>query len=182
VKDPILCYDYLYDSRLMKNRILRLQRMLRVVAAASGDDALNTAENGSYDASTRAAVMAFQKRYGIPVSGRVDLETWEMLRQAWEYAEEEKTLAVAPFSPERGSIREGEESELVRLLQEMLDTLRQQYDTLGAVPKSGRYDMDTANAVRAFQRAATLAVTGETDKTTWNRIAAEYNRIEAENP
>ncbi|MBR4626774.1 MAG: peptidoglycan-binding protein [Ruminococcus sp.] len=42
---------------------------------------------GNYDATTEEAVMAFQRRAGLPVTGKVDSATWNMLVRCCEHAD-----------------------------------------------------------------------------------------------
>lgn len=55
-----------------------LQYMLRELSAQYGD--LDTIEvNGTYDAVTENAVLAFQQRNGLTPDGRIDLRTWNAI-------------------------------------------------------------------------------------------------------
>lgn len=181
--DPILSPDFLYDARERENRVRRLQRMLRTVAHGTQDSALNTAENGVYDETTRAAVRAFQQKYGLSVTGTVDLKTWELLREVMEMQTEARAPAerIAPFVPPERTVKLGEYSDLVLIIQLLLNALRLYYDEIAPLPLSGRFDRATEAAVRTFQRANLLPQSGEVERTSWNRLAQEYNRIIEEN-
>jgi murein L,D-transpeptidase YcbB/YkuD len=39
---------------------------------------------GMFDSDTRAAVIAFQSLYGLPVTGVVDEETWNRLSEVYQ--------------------------------------------------------------------------------------------------
>ncbi|MDD6983798.1 MAG: peptidoglycan-binding domain-containing protein [Clostridia bacterium] len=43
------------------------------------------------------------------------------------------------------------------------------------MPPSGIYERKTADAVRVFQSANSLPMTGSADRETWQRLAREYN-------
>lgn len=184
MNDPILSPHFLYDSRTDSERIRRLQRMLRTVSHISGNPALNTAENGRYDDGTREAVRVLQRMAGLPVTAVVDLPTWNHLRRLWEECEElrRRPASIRPFPESERRVISGEYSDLAAILQLMLGTLSMHYDSVAAPPLSGRYDRETQDAVREFQRVSRLPETGETDARTWNRLAGEYSRIAAENP
>lgn len=184
MNDSILSRDFLYDSRTDAERIRRLQRMLRTVSSDSGNPALNTAENGQYDAGTREAVRELQRISGLPVTGEVDLATWNQLCRLWEESEERhrRPVPIHPFPHPARRVISGEFSDLVFIVQLMLGTLAMHYDSVGAPPLSGRYDRETQDAVREFQRVSGLPETGEIDVALWNRLAGEYSRIAAENP
>lgn len=184
MNDPILDVHTLYDSRTDGERIRRLQRMLRTVSRVSGDPALNTAENGQYDDGTREAVRTLQRRGGLPVTSIVDLPTWTYLRRLFRECEElrRRPVPICPFPHPERRILAGEFSDLAVMVQLMLGTLSMHYDSVPQPPLSGRYDRDTQDAVREFQRVSRLPETGETAAATWNRLAEEYTRIAAENP
>lgn len=184
MNDPILSPHFLYDSRTDSERIRRLQRMLRTVSHVSGSPALNTAENGRYDDGTREAVRVLQRMAGLPVTAAVDLPTWNHLRRLWEESVQlrRSSASIRPFPESERRVISGEYSDLAAILQLMLGMLSMHYDSVAAPPLSGRYDRETQEAVREFQRVSLLPETGETDVQTWNRLAGEYNRIAAENP
>lgn len=171
-----------YGHRDEENRIRVLQEMLRTVARYSGDMALSSRVDGRFDPGTENAWRAFQRKYGLPETGRVDLAGWEKLRAVYaSYRAQTRTPdPIYPLTSPGQRIRPGEESSLVRLLQILLDELRTLYDGFGDVPISGQYDAATADAVRHFQRANLLDATGEVDSATWNRLASEYNYIAGE--
>ena len=54
-----------------------LQTMLRVLA--EDDELLALIPDGIYGSQTRQAVSAFQRKYGIPVTGVVNQDTWERI-------------------------------------------------------------------------------------------------------
>lgn len=171
-----------YDHRDEANRIRVLQEMLRTVARFSGDMSLSTRVDGRFDPGTQNAWRAFQRKYGLPETGRVDLAGWEKLRQVYQsyLARSRFPEPIYPFGDPDRRIQPGEESGLVMMLQVMLDELRTLYDGYGEIPVTGLYDPATADAVRHFQRANLLDATGETDLATWNRLAAEYNYVVGE--
>ena len=62
----------------------------------------------------------------------------------------------------------------IRQLQSYLRALQQQNGGTADVPFDGIYGEDTARAVAAFQQAAGLPVTGQTDRATWEAIREAY--------
>lgn len=83
---------------------------------------------------------------------------------------------IRPFA-ERRRVYPRERSDLVMILQLMLNELRIRYDGFGPIPLSGIYDELTEDAVRQFQRINLLPTDGITDIRTWNRMAQQYNRV-----
>lgn len=183
MKDTLLSSTYLYDSREKRNRILRLQRMLRILSAGSANPAWNTAENGDYDERTKKAVRALQQDFALPVTGIVDLVTWNLLRnQVEQYSAQSAVPAAVRLYPDpKRIINEGEYSDLVHHMQLMLNTLRLYYDGIPPLPLSGYYDEATADAVRTFRKINGLEPDIGTDSVFWNRLSEEYNRINREN-
>ena len=86
-----------------------------------------------------------------------------------------KPASICPFPDVNGyAVKEGEHSDLVAMIQLILESLSAIYD-FGAVPLSGRMDGATCEAVRRFQEANGLTPSGEVDLDTWNRMAQEYD-------
>lgn len=150
--------------------------MLRTVGLYTGDTRLVIPVNGLYDAASAEAVAAFRADCGL-AAGSIDTELYERLVK--EYREvlyrTGKTAAIRPY-PERDGyeLSYGETSELVFILQLMLNSVRLYYD-LPRIPLSGSFDGTTREAVCDFQRVNLLPVTGSVDRYTWERLAAEYN-------
>lgn len=67
------------------------------------------------------------------------------------------------------------EEDFIRELQNMLRAVGRDFsiDAL-IIPETGTYDNVTADAVRAFQRLASLDPTGEVDNITWDALVREY--------
>ncbi|MBQ4137476.1 MAG: peptidoglycan-binding protein [Clostridia bacterium] len=162
----------------LNNSVTELQQWLRTLHFAGyGVDLI--IPDGIYGEDTRRAVSQFQQIIGLPVTGIVDRATWDALYEANLIArlEASRPNAIYPF-PERGGyvLSPGEVSDIVMIVQLMLDTLSAHYDKIDVEP-TGTYDAATRRAVEIFQEKNGLRVTGEIDKTTWNRLAEVYNRF-----
>lgn len=154
--------------------------MLRSLSRWTGDASLNVAVNGKYDDRTVHAVNSFQKSNGITPTGRVDYVTWNEIAAMYRAYDDVlgQTGCICPFPTTLGfSVRRGERSNLVLMLQIMLNELRRAYDTYGHLPQSGRFDIAMESAVREFQNHHALSPTGIVDRATWNSIAEEYNAM-----
>ena len=66
------------------------------------------------------------------------------------------------------------ERESVTNLQRYLRHLSYFNEEIGAVPIDGVFDRETEQALRAFQRAVGLPVTGRADRPTWEQLYAAY--------
>jgi peptidoglycan hydrolase-like protein with peptidoglycan-binding domain len=106
----------------------------------------------------------------------VDRRTWEemsRLYREWTAVPE----PIRPFGGRERRIRARERSDLVMIVQMMLNELRYRYDSYGHIPLSGIFDGETGEAVRRFQRINRLREDGIIDVHTWNRMAEQYNDI-----
>ena len=161
-----------YDSTDREMRTRVLQRMLMALADT------DIRETGQYDDATRAAVRQFQRMRGYPATGVVDRRTWEEMSRLYRERGEDSVIeGIRPFVGREGRIYPRERSDLVMILQLMLNELRIRYDGFGPIPLSGIYDEMTEDAVRGFQRINLLPEDGVTDVRTWNRMAQQYNRV-----
>lgn len=161
-----------YDGtdREMRTRIL--QRMLRALAES------DVRESGQYDEATREAVRRFQRMRGYPATGIADRRTWEEMSRLYREREADAMIeGIRPFVGRERRIYPRERSDLVMILQLILNELRIRYDGFGPIPLSGIYDELTEEAVREFQRINLLPTDGITDARTWNRMARQYNDV-----
>ena len=161
-----------YDGtdREMRTRIL--QRMLRALAES------DVRESGQYDEATREAVRRFQRMRGYPATGIADRRTWEEMSRLYREREADAMIeGIRPFVGRERRIYPRERSDLVMILQLILNELRIRYDGFGPIPLSGIYDELTEAAVREFQRINLLPTDGITDARTWNRMARQYNDV-----
>lgn len=152
-----------------------LQTMLRVLA--EDDRRLPTVvPDGIYGPSTMNAVAAFQRQQGFPITGIVDQQTWELIVERYEPA----LIRVGKAQPieiilDPGQVfRSGDSSPYVYLLQSMLTQLSHDHPMINPPGHSGIMDDDTTRALAAFQRLATLPITGEFDKITWKHLVHQF--------
>ena len=157
--------------------VRNLQRYLRRLSF-DNDALLRVPVDGIFEAQTEDAVKAFQAAYGLPETGRVDLETWERIYDAYLRAERSADRTPItnffPRYPEGYELSRGENSLTVSLLQLLLQELTVIYDTLAIAEITGIYDDVTEENVRRFQSASLLPITGRVNLETWNRILRDY--------
>ena len=167
-----------YNIKDREPFIMQLQKKLRALSRWTDDSALSVAADGIYDNRTRSAVSHFQKLYGLDNTGVADFLTWESIDDEYRYYAEifGKSRGLSPFPDASNfSVGQGERSDLVLIIQIMLNELRSFYDTYGYIPQNGRFTTATEVAVREFQRIGGLLETGRVDRRTWNRLAEEYD-------
>lgn len=155
--------------------IRSLQTMLRVLS--EDDRRLPTVvPDGIYGPSTMHAVTAFQRMYGLPVTGVADQSTWERIVEAYEPA----LIRVGKAEPieiilDPGQVfRFGDSSPYIYLLQGMLTQLSLDHPRIVAPGNSGLIDTPTASALSGFQSLAGLPETGELDKITWKHLVKQF--------
>ncbi|MCD7782442.1 MAG: peptidoglycan-binding protein [Firmicutes bacterium] len=133
---------------------------------------------GVWDEATRDAAAAYQAAAGLPVTGELNEATWSALARDYKriLAENARPGSISPFPYIRGyRIAEGERSDLVMILQIMMNTISVVYDELRGIPITGVYDAATAEGIRRFQYRNFIAVTDFVDRTTWDALARQYD-------
>jgi peptidoglycan hydrolase-like protein with peptidoglycan-binding domain len=155
--------------------IRSLQTMLRFIAEA--DDRLPTVvPDGIYGQPTMTAVSAFQRLYGLSVTGVTDQETWERIVDVYDDA----LIQIGKAEPieiifEPGQIfRTGDSSPYLFVVQGVLQALALDFPTVTAPSPSGVLDIATSRALREFQQLAALPVTGELDRKTWRHLSRHF--------
>ena len=152
-----------------------LQTMLRVIAESDRSQP-SVIPDGIYGQNTMAAVSAFQRRKGLPVTGVADQTTWDSIVADYEPAliivGEARPIEVI-LDPNQ-VIRQGEQHPNVYLAQGMLIVLSQAYGSIPEPTITGILDLPTSNSLSAFQSLSLLPATGELDKITWNALASHY--------
>lgn len=155
------------------NAVLNLQYFISYVAQYY-ETIPAVAIDGVFGESTRAAVEAVQRTFGLPVDGVVGEATWDALYRAYvgivntiplEYVEG----AAVPYGG--NPLQIGSESEAVRLLQQYLNYIAQTYPEIPQVNPTGYFGPRTQEAVIAFQNLAGITPTGVVSATTWTAIA-----------
>lgn len=155
--------------------IRSLQTMLRVLA--ENDRRYHSViPDGIYGPETMAAVSAFQRLHGLPVTGITDRDTWDAVHAAYEPAlinidaAQQVEIILNPGQV----IRRGERHPNVRLVQAMLAVLSEIYRSIAMPGSSGILDAQTSDSLGSFQQLSGLPMTGELDKKTWKHLALHY--------
>lgn len=153
------------------NPVLEIQLYLIDIAQVHPEIPL-VYPTGKYDERTRNAVIEFQKFFHLPVTGVVDLETWNKI-----LAEHEKCShcinapsTVACFPSNVMEFRSGDQDNFIYILQIVLSNYKKKYVNYVEVLINGFFDDRTEEAVRQFQRLSDLPVTGVLNRQTWNKL------------
>ena len=157
-------------------------RALSVVLALIGEyiETVRIVDVGDvFDENIKNAVEDFQRTYGLPITGEVDVVTWENLFDVYNGIIKtipfEQYQTVVPF---RGNfLRLGSVGEDVYLIQTYLDGLSDVYPEIERVDISGTFDEKTDRAVKDAQRLFGLPENGVVGPAGWNAVASEYSDI-----
>ena len=137
------------------------------------------AVDGIFGEHTLEAVMVFQREYHEPVTGVVDLDTWEAIRQA--YIKVELLYGTPPalnVLPNGGyTAEEGAESEPVLIVQAMFVSLAKKVTNFKSCEMNGCNDGNTHANICAVQGLAGLPVTGVLDRATWSFLVQLYQAL-----
>ena len=136
--------------------------------------------DGVFGAQTENAVKAFQRLFELPITGTVDLVTYDVLYRTYL-----GFIEALPFKYFDGQIypypgiplRLGSQSEVVRLLQEYLNYISQFYAQIPSVTPTGYFGERTEEAVIALQRFIGIEPNGTVGAATWDAITSLYNDL-----
>ena len=136
--------------------------------------------DGIYGPATTAAVSALQETFELPVTGEVDVNTWDVLYRTYL-----GFLATIPFQYVEGNIlpypgiplRLGSRDDAVRVLQEYLRLIAATIQEIPTVSVTGFFGEQTQAAVRAFQSYAGIPQNGMVGSVTWNAITNLYSDL-----
>ncbi|HCO62433.1 MAG TPA: peptidoglycan-binding protein [Clostridiales bacterium] len=138
---------------------------------------LRLTPDGRFGERTLEAVMRFQRDYGLPVTGTVDLTTWETLvaayRQHLLHHGLPTPLRVLPHG--HFQTLPGSDSPQLQVAQALLGTLLPYIANLpAAVPGQGNVGQ-TQQALLLIQQLAGLPPTGALDRATWEALTRLYH-------
>jgi peptidoglycan hydrolase-like protein with peptidoglycan-binding domain len=133
-------------------------------------------ETGIYDTETINAVIVFQQLMGIPSTGNVDFDTWNMIiNENNEYLRRTQVPGRIPFStPNFKEIKLGDQGDIVYALKIMLNSFSRRYTNYTQLELTNLYDEQTQEAVNLFQQRSMLPITGIVDRITWNLLVSIY--------
>lgn len=137
--------------------------------------------DGIFDSATEEAVASFQRTRGLPETAIVDRVTWDAIYEEYLALESTQSHCRSPLffpsAPYGYEASLGEESAFVAILQIMLRELRLIFDNIPDIAADGVFGEDTEEAVKEFQRASLLEVTGRVDLSTYNRLLRAFGSL-----
>jgi len=120
---------------------------------------------GAYDDATTSAVRGYQRKHGLPVSGRLDRHTWHRIVASTRTPTHDELFNV--LRPGPALLASGDQGDDVRGLQARLRQIAWYFGDV-----TGTYDGPTVTAVRGFQAKRGIPVTGDVDRRTLDRLDA----------
>lgn len=143
--------------------------------------------DGVFDSQTVDAVERFQEYYGLPVTGIVDNDTWNVIDRIYI-----ETVAALPegYQGENAKLypgyflTKGMRGQNVTDLQTYLNLIGKNIPEIPEIPVTGYFGDQTDEAVRIFQQLFGLPVNGDVGPVTWYQIALQYDFLNrsVENP
>ena len=162
-----------------RDAILNIQRYLRHLSFHD-EDVSPVPLDGIWDRETRESLMSFQQSRGLPVTGIVDRNTWDRLKDEYDRSVALNSppvpINVFPRLPQGYTLGLGDKTYLTITVQHMLDELERVY-LFPVISDSGIYDETTAANVREFQSRNNIFASGEVDRETWDALAVQYNLL-----
>lgn len=131
--------------------------------------------DGFYGEKTKNAVEAFQREYGLPVTGEVDKKTWDTIVIVYKHFVKNPPEPIDIFPKKDYILKLGDRNYLVYILQIMLRAISEKYPSVPSVAITGTYSPETVEAVRFIQTLSRFPKTGDTDKYTWNNIVHMFH-------
>lgn len=140
----------------------------RAGTVKTAQKALGVKQTGTFDAATREAVKAYQKKHDLPWTGTLDQPTWASLVPAKVTSDVAKGLSAAEAAAYgakhySSSMPERTTGKAVLVLQVALGMKR--------ADRNGYYGPLTVAAVRARQKAMGRSQTGTWTKSDWAALA-----------
>ena len=128
---------------------------------------------GVFDEATRDAVFTFQNKYGLPVTGIVDRDTWNTLTKVYN---ELVSVLPEPYKQFESEIYPGrfivpgDSGAYVVTIQENLQNIAKIDPSIPYIEVTGEFDEATQNAVRALQAQLGLEQNGVVGPIIWSEI------------
>lgn len=165
----------LLERELLSRPVSSLQYMLRQLSRAY-PFLPELVVDGVFGRRTLEAVMLFQREFHLPVTGVVDRETWNAIRDRWVALEREKgrSRSTRLFPSEGIRVEAGDDREYMILPQTMFQVLGRQFEGITADRPNGVHGAESVGNARWLQHAAGLPDTGVMDRATWNALSRLY--------
>ena len=161
------------------SEVFELQYLLALVSEFN-NEIPTISVDGIFGPGTRQALEAFQRVYGLNVTGETDINTWDRLYR--EYIGTLTSLPAGFFGsttlPYQGRVlRLGVEGDDVRALQEYLNFISNTYTRIPKITVDGVFGGQTQAAVTVFKEIFGLDPTPIVSASTWDEITSVYRDL-----
>ena len=155
--------------------IRSLQTMLKVIAE-NDPEYVTVIPDGIYGPETMQAVITFQRKHALPITGVTDQKTWDTIVAAYEpvLMEIDTAAPIEVIWNPKEVLGTGDQHPNLYLAQSILSVLSAIYHSIGQPTLSGVLDEITADAISSFQMLNGLPVTGQLDRRTWKHLTLQY--------
>ena len=161
------------------NEVRELQYLLSIIGSYEQEIPIISID-GIFGTQTKNAVEAFQRMYGLSITGEVNEGVWEVL-----YSVVNGIRLSQPGGYFDGAtlpypgyiLRLGSQGEEVRALQMYLNYISDTYTQIPKVSVDGIYGQETERAVREYQRIFGLPILGIVPSRTWDSITSLYREL-----
>lgn len=162
------------ERELLGQPVRGLQYMLRQISRRYPFIPQLTAD-GIFGERTLEAVMQFQKHMHPPVTGVVDRETFQAIRDLWRQVERELAIPRQLRGYPRGErTAAGESRASLYLVQSMFQSLRGELEGIEPGPIDGVHSERSVENTRWLQARSGLPETGEMNARTWEMLTRLY--------
>lgn len=172
-----LQYPAINGATFPVDAVQELHAALHAVAAAYPEAPPVSDAQGVYGKNTAAAVAAFQRRQGLPVTGIADLDTWNALHEHHRHLQRQQHIQDTTVFGGQLPLKPGDTGDAVLALQTLLDPIAASCSNLNSGAINGHYHPDTAQCVADLQEICTLPVTGIVDAFTLEWLLHLYNHV-----
>lgn len=135
---------------------------------------------GDFDEMTRDAVFSFQNVYGLPITGVVDLDTYNAIEREYRNVVSQLPAnyqsAIGEPYPGRFLV-EGDRGEDVRLIQEYLNRIARTDPAIPEIDVDGVFGLQTKIAVIALQAQLGIEQNGAIGPVEWAEIVTRANNL-----
>lgn len=135
--------------------------------------------NSVYNDSTKTMVMAFQKKYNLPVTGEFTYKDFNVLKNVYDnmlkYYDKEYKDFVDDLYP-GVFLSKGMNGDDIRKLQRFLLKICQYNHSIPGVKVNGEFDDLTERSVKKIQDDYNLGITGIVGPFSWRKIVELANR------
>lgn len=162
-------------TNLTGQSVRDLQEMLVVLSIA--DPRLpRLIPDGRFGEQTLEAVMVFQRDRHMPVTGVVDMATWDAVRREYEEALRlaGPPMALRVLEHGKSSVQQGDQLGQVPLLQTVFEALAGQLEGFESASGNGFQEAEMHNT-RLVQRASGQPETGVLDRAAWDSLSRLYH-------